>query len=51
MNDGHEAEARRPHLIKKDGRIWFTREAERRVYFVLTVIVLAIGVLYKLGVI
>jgi len=43
--------AKRPQLKRKDGRIWFTREAERRFYFVLTMIMLAVGILYKAGVI
>lgn len=43
--------ARRPRLITQDGRLWFTREAERRFYFILTIIMLAVGILYKLGVI
>ena len=34
----------------KGGRIYFTRETERRVMFVMTLIMLAAGILYKLGV-
>lgn len=34
----------------KGGRIYFTRETERRVMFAMTMIMLAAGVLYKLGV-
>lgn len=45
------AMAKRPLLMKRDGRLWFTREAERRFYFILTVIMLVAGILYKTGVI
>ena len=52
MSDKQEViMAPRPHLIRQDGRLWFTREAERRFYFVLTVIMLIEGILYKIGVI
>ena len=52
MIDKHEiTPARRPHLRKKGGRLWFTREDERRFYFVLTLIMLIVGILYKIGVI
>lgn len=40
-----------PVLMHRDGRLWFTREAERRFYFVLTVMMLAAGILYKMGLI
>lgn len=40
-----------PLMIGQDGRVWFTREAERRFYFILTMIMLAAGFLYKVGVI
>jgi hypothetical protein len=43
--------AKRPLLVRQDGRVWFTREAERRFYFVLTMIMLVVGILYKTGVI
>lgn len=43
--------APQPRLIRQDGRVWFSRETERRVYFILTVIMLVIGILYKTGVI
>ncbi|WP_319526722.1 hypothetical protein [uncultured Desulfosarcina sp.] len=42
---------KRPLLMRRDGRLWFTREAERRFYFVLTMIMLVAGILYKTGVI
>ena len=38
-----------PTCRYENGRVWFTREAERRFYFILTVIMLAIGILYKAG--
>jgi len=37
-------------LFVQDGRVWFTARAERRFYFLLTVLMLAAGILYKLGV-
>lgn len=41
---------KRPLLKRQDGRLWFTREAERRFYFILTMIMLVVGILYKAGV-
>ncbi|MBC2710695.1 MAG: hypothetical protein HGJ94_06755 [Desulfosarcina sp.] len=32
------------------GRIWYTKETERRVCFALTLIMLVAGILYKTGV-
>lgn len=43
--------AKRPLRMGEDGRLWFTRKAERRFYFILTMIMLAVGILYKAGVI
>jgi hypothetical protein len=34
----------------RDGRFYFTKEAERSFYFILTLIMLAAGVLYKTGI-
>jgi hypothetical protein len=34
----------------EDGRIYFSRTAERKFFFCLTVIMLLLGVLFKLGV-
>lgn len=48
-NETHRA--KQPLMVRQDGRIWFTREAERRFYFILTLIMLAVGILYKTGVI
>jgi len=43
-----------PHIQKKrrfgDGRLYFSRAAERKFFFSLTVIMLLLGILYKLGV-
>ena len=36
-------------LVIQEGRLWFTKEMERRFYFVLTVIMLVAGILYKWG--
>jgi hypothetical protein len=41
---------RKPLLVQNSGRIWFTAEAERRIYFFLTMAMLVAGVLYKIGV-
>jgi hypothetical protein len=41
----------RKALFRQGSRIWFTRENERRFYFYLTIIMLIIGILYKIGVI
>jgi len=35
----------------QDGRLYFTREAERRIFFVLTLLMLAAGVMIRMGVI
>ena len=44
-------DAHKPVLIHRSGRIWFSKETERRFYFVLTLLMLGTGILYKLGVI
>ncbi len=36
-------------LIHENGRIYFSRSAERRFYFVLTIAMLLAGILYKAG--
>lgn len=47
---------RNRHQMKKskicyrDGRFYFTKESERTFYFILTIIMLAAGVLYKTGI-
>jgi hypothetical protein len=51
MSGKHEITmTRRPQWVKQDGRLHFTRKAERRFYFVLTMIMLVVGILYKIGV-
>jgi len=42
-------EAKKPIHYDK-GRIYFTRRMERKVFFVLTLIMLGAGILYKVGV-
>jgi len=37
-------------LIYKHGRIYFTKEGERRFYFFLTLVMLISGILYKIGI-
>lgn len=43
-----DTQSNQPQMVIKAGRLWFTRETERRFYFILTVIMLAVGILYKL---
>ena len=45
-----EARSPGPKRIRHGGRLWFSKEAERRFYFILTMIMLAIGILYKTGI-
>lgn len=40
----------RKWFVYQDGRFYFTRLAERKFYFILTVAMLLAGILYKLGV-
>jgi hypothetical protein len=37
-------------FIYKYGRIYFTKEGERRFYFFLTLVMLISGILYKIGI-
>ncbi|GBC60553.1 hypothetical protein DENIS_1510 [Desulfonema ishimotonii] len=37
------------YMTVRDGRIYFTRDAERNFYFILTLIMMVAGILYKLG--
>ena len=39
-----------PKLIRQGSRLWFSQAAERRFYFILTMIMLALGILYETGV-
>ena len=36
-------------LLHENGKIYFTRETERKFYFVLTIIMLLLGILAKAG--
>lgn len=36
-------------FLLRDGRIYFSRQTERRLFFVLTLIMLVLGGLYHLG--
>lgn len=40
--------SRQAPIVIRSGRIWFTRRAERRIYFIMTLIILIIGVAYRL---
>ena len=42
---------RRPAITVADGRIYFSRSIERRVFFVLTLAMLGWGILVRLGMI
>ena len=37
-------------LRLENGRVYFSRDAERKFYFVLSMIILLVGLLYKMGV-
>jgi hypothetical protein len=49
-NETVEPRSPGPKLIRQGSRIWFSKAAERRFYFILTMIMLAIGILYKTGI-
>ena len=40
----------KPLIFWESGRIWFSAQAERQFYFVLTMAMLGAGILYKIGV-
>jgi hypothetical protein len=50
MNEQHQqkTEPAKKILLYQDGRFYFTKEAERTFYFILTLSMLAGGVVYKL---
>ena len=48
-NETQGPQSVKPPIVIQDGRLWFTREVERRFYFILTLIMLSAGILYKLG--
>jgi len=37
-------------MCYQDGRFYFTRQAERTFYFILTMVMLVAGMLYKIGI-
>ncbi len=37
-------------LVYENGRVYFTKETERAFYFVLTLVMLVAGILYKTGI-
>jgi len=41
---------RKKSLVHKEGITYFSREGERRFYFILTLVMLLAGILYKIGV-
>ena len=38
----------KPSVAFKDGRLWFSGKVERRIYFIMTLIILIIGIAYRL---
>jgi hypothetical protein len=38
-------------FMRRDGRIYFSRQTERKLFFILTLVMLVVGVLYRLGVV
>jgi len=38
-------------FMRRDGRIYFSRQTERKLFFILTLVMLVVGILYRLGVI
>ena len=52
MVEAKTIEKRRgPKFIREGGRLWFSKETERQVCFILTLIMLFMGILYKAGII
>ncbi|BBO66673.1 hypothetical protein DSCA_06030 [Desulfosarcina alkanivorans] len=49
-NETVEPRSPEPKRILRGSRLWFSKEAERRFYFILTMIMLVIGILYKTGI-
>lgn len=45
----HQPQAKMPGLWIDKGRIWFSRDAERKFYFVLALVAFFTGLAYKLG--
>lgn len=42
--------ARKKLIVYKEGKFYFTKEAERTFFFILTIIMLTAGILFKLGI-
>jgi hypothetical protein len=49
-HDSKTGENRKRTIYYTDGRFYFTKEAERTFYFVLTLLMLVAGMLYKAGI-
>jgi hypothetical protein len=39
-----------PAFMRRDGRVYFSRKTERKLFFILTLLMLLLGILYRLGV-
>ncbi len=39
-----------PAFIRRGGRVYFSRRTERKLFFILTLLMLLLGILYRLGV-
>lgn len=39
-----------PTFIRRDGRLYFSRRTERKLFFILTLLMLLLGILHRLGV-
>lgn len=47
--DQGRRKTRNQHPARSDGKIYFTKETERRVFFVMTLIMLIFGIMYRIG--
>jgi len=52
MNDQYpkQDESQKNRICYRDGKFYFTRKSERTFYFILTMIMLVAGILYKTGI-
>ncbi len=48
-NSRKNGDKRTKLLVHENGKIYFSKENERRFYFLLTIIMLLAGILYKTG--
>jgi hypothetical protein len=39
-----------PAFMCRDGRVYFSRRTERKLFFILTLVMLVLGILHRLGV-